>query len=293
MLFKEINPFIRQALTAQLTKQNKTDTFNKLKTVDARLFYIIDGNGKMRFKNKSCDLHADTIILFSAGTEYTWEVDTINYYAINFDYTQNYSHVQKTFHPIKSNFYIDADLIERPYFKDVTILNEPIILYNASAFEVEIKKIVTEYLINDAYAQTINSGTLKTIIAKIIRLVNSHCLNADKKTTSTIKKVVEYIGNHYNKKINYQTLEKEFNFNPSYLNRIFKEYTGKSVYAFILQYRLQTAMEILRTQNLYVNQVANLCGFPNPYHFTKAFKKFTGLSPTEYRENKQKTFPKQ
>ena len=108
MLFKEINPFIRQALTAQLTKQNKTDTFNKLKTVDARLFYIIDGNGKMRFKNKSCDLHADTIILFSAGTEYTWEVDTINYYAINFDYTQNYSHVQKTFHPIKSNFYIDT-----------------------------------------------------------------------------------------------------------------------------------------------------------------------------------------
>ena len=42
-------------------------------------------------------------------------------------------------------------------------------------------------------------------------------------------------------------------------------------------------MEILRTQNLFVNEVAQLCGFTNPYHFTKAFTKHTGVSPTEYK----------
>ncbi|MBQ7879818.1 MAG: helix-turn-helix transcriptional regulator [Clostridia bacterium] len=283
MLFEEINPFLRQALSAQLTKQNKTDTFNRIKTVDARLFYIVDGSGKMRFKNKTCDLRAGTVILFSAGTEYTWEVDAVGYYAINFDYTQNFSHIRQTFHPISATAFTDADIIERPHFDDCPLLNEPLILPYAPAFENEIKRIVTEYLIGDPYARILNSGTLKTLIVTAVRQAAAPRTVTDEKSTATVKKVVEYIGKHYAEEITYQTLADEFHFNPCYLNRIFKAYTGKSVYAFVLHYRLQTAMEILRTQNLYVNQVSLLCGFPNPYHFTKAFKKFTGCSPTEYR----------
>ena len=283
MLFEEINPFIRQALSAQLTKHNKADTFNRIKTVDARLFYIIDGNGKMRFQDKTCDLRAGTVVLFSAGTEYTWEVDSVSYHAINFDYTQSFSHIRKTFHPISASTFTNANIIERPYFDDCPLLNEPLILPCAPVFENEIKRIVTEYLISDSYERILNSGALKTLIPKIVRQVATSRTVADEKTTATVKRVVEYIGTHYAEEITYQTLADEFHFNPSYLNRIFKAYTGKSVYAFILEYRLQTAMEILRTQNLFVNQVSLLCGFPNPYHFTKAFTKFTGFSPTEYR----------
>ena len=284
MFFEEINPFLRQALSAQLTKQNKTDTFKRIKTVDARLFYIIDGKGKMRFQNKTCDLRAGTVILFSAGTEYAWEVDAVSYYVLNFDYTQAFSHIRKTFHPISAAVFTNADIIERPHFSDCHFLNEPLILPYAPALEDEIKRIVTEYLIGDAYARVLNAGALKALIAKIVRQAAAPRTIADEKATATVKRVVEYIGKHYADEITYQTLADEFHFNPCYLNRIFKAYTGKSVYAFVLHYRLQTAMEILRTQNLFVNQVSLLCGFPNPYHFTKAFKKFTGCSPTKYRQ---------
>lgn len=288
MLFKEINPFVRQALSARLTKQNKTDTFNRIKTVDARLFYIVDGNGKMRFDHKAYDLKAGTVIIFSAGTAYTWEVDFVRYFAINFDYTQNCSHIRQTFHPISANSFTDADILERPHFDDCPFLNEPLILPDAPAFENEIKRITTEYLMDDAYAPVLNSGALKSLLVAAVRKATASDTVTDEKSAATVKKIIEYIGKNYAKEISYQTLATEFHFNPSYLNRLFKAHTGKSVYAFILSYRLQTAMEILRTQNLYVNQIALLCGFPDPYHFTKAFKKFAGCSPTEYRHRNTK-----
>ena len=108
-------------------------------------------------------------------------------------------------------------------------------------------------------------------------------INAGDKTNTLVKKIIDYISNHYSNELNYETIEKQFNFNPSYLNRIFKAHTGKTLHEFILQYRLNTAMEILRTQTIPVNHVASLCGFTNPYHFAKAFRKFVGVSPSEYR----------
>ena len=69
MLFYEINPFVRQALSSQLTRQNGADTYKRIKTVDSRLFYISSGSGKMTFPDGSIDLSAGTLVLFGAGTE--------------------------------------------------------------------------------------------------------------------------------------------------------------------------------------------------------------------------------
>ena len=107
---------------------------------------------------------------------------------------------------------------------------------------------------------------------------------SEQKTTEIIRTLIEYFTNDYANEITYQSLQQKFHFNPSYLNRIFKAYTGNTLHGFLLEYRLNTAMEILTSQNLPINQVATLCGFPNPYHFTKAFRKFTGVSPTEYKK---------
>lgn len=289
MLLEKIDPFVRQALHAQLTSKNKADTFNRIQTVDGRLFYIVDGGGYMRFDDALYKIQAGTVVLFSAGTPYTWEVDRITYYAVNFDYTQNFSHVKRTFHPISASAFSQTDVIERPTFDDCPVLNKPLVLSYAPEMEDAVKRIVTEHLMGDQYARVLNSGILKSLIVEAVRKTTITGGATEEKSAATVKRTIEYIGKNYGREINYQTLADEFHFNPSYLNRIFKAHTGKSVYAFVLHYRLHMAMEVLRTQNLYVNQVATLCGFPNPYHFTKAFKKYTGVSPSEYRKRNART----
>lgn len=286
MLLKEINPFVRQALNAQLTRQNKTDTFNKIKTVDCRLFYIASAQGKMRFQSGAYKLQAGTIILFSADTAYTWEVDSVNYYAINFDYTQNFSHINKKFHPINVNKFSKSDIIEKATFQDEPLLNEPLVLYSAHKLGQDVKRIVTEYLIGNEHVEILTSALLKSLIVEILRKKKASLSISEQKTTEIIRTLIEYFTNDYANEITYQSLQQKFHFNPSYLNRIFKAYTENTLHGFLLEYRLNTAMEILTSQNLPINQVATLCGFPNPYHFTKAFRKFTGVSPTEYKKNK-------
>lgn len=283
MLLENINPFVRQVLHVHLTKKNKTDTFNKIKTVDNRLFYITDGSGKISFESETYNVEKGSLILFGADTPYTWKPQVINCYVINFDYTQTFSNIQQTFHPIKASSFTAANIIEKCTFEETPLLNAPIVLSNVSEFEKYVKQIATEYMAENAYSTALNSALLKALIINVIKRKTMNIVHSDLKADSLVKKIISYISNHYFNELNYEIFQKEFHFNPSYLNRVFKAHTGKTLHEFILQYRLNAAMEILRTQMLPINQIANLCGFTNPYHFTKAFRKHVGVSPSEYR----------
>ena len=283
MLFEQINPFIRQALASKLTGNNKNEVFNIIRSVDSRLFYISSGGGKMRFDDKVIDLSVGTVVIFSAGTRYTWEIDEVGYCAINFDYTQSFSHIKRSFHPISASEFSESDIIEKINFEDEPLLNEPLVLNAAADLEKDVNRIITEFLAKGAYSEVITSTLLKLIISEALRRKRRFLRSEQEKENETVKQLIEFISKNYAQEINYKVIENRFRFNPSYLNRIFKEYTGKSIYKFVLQYRMNVAAELIKTQNLPVNQIALLSGFQNPYHFTKAFTKHVGCSPTKYK----------
>ena len=284
MKIQNINPFVRQALSSRLTKQNKKDTFNRIRPADCRLFYIRDGSGQMRFQNAAYPLGTGTVVLFGAGTEYVWEPNEfLDFYVINFDYTQNFSHVTTPFHPMHTEQFSEKDIIENPFFEDEPLLGEPLVLSFAPEFERRIGRILTAFLIGDEYSATLTSGLLKQLIAETLQKKKAATADHPSRSTGAVKEVIEYVSQHYMEELTYEKLTDLFHFNPSYLNRIFKAHTGKTLHEFLLQYRLQSAMELLRSQSLSVKEVATLCGFTDPYHFTKAFKKYTGLPPSRYK----------
>ena len=74
---------------------------------------------------------------------------------------------------------------------------------------------------------------------------------------------------------------------PAYLARIFKRDTGKTVVEYILQCRIRQAKHLLQTTALQVQTVAQHCGMIDVQYFSKLFKSQTGMSPRQYREQKQ------
>jgi AraC-like DNA-binding protein len=70
-----------------------------------------------------------------------------------------------------------------------------------------------------------------------------------------------------------------------------KEMIGMSPSDFIRNIRLKQACELLRNTDNDVTQIAYSVGFTSQTHFSTAFKKFTGISPTEYRTNRSATVP--
>ena len=65
---------------------------------------------------------------------------------------------------------------------------------------------------------------------------------------------------------------------------LFKEITGWSPYSYMLNIRIEKAQRMLRFSSASVGEIAATFGFDDPLYFSRIFKKYTGVSPSEYRE---------
>ncbi|BDD12967.1 AraC family transcriptional regulator (plasmid) [Fulvitalea axinellae] len=77
----------------------------------------------------------------------------------------------------------------------------------------------------------------------------------------------------------------QLHFSPNYLSDLLKKETGKNTKEHIDYYLLEKAKQMLMATELNVNQIAYELGFENPKSFSKLFKKKTGATPTEFRQN--------
>lgn len=69
----------------------------------------------------------------------------------------------------------------------------------------------------------------------------------------------------------------------TYFSGVFKETTGMRLRDYLIQVRINKAKDLLNDMNLEIKQIAYCCGFNDPDHFARIFKKRLGVSPTEWR----------
>jgi len=72
--------------------------------------------------------------------------------------------------------------------------------------------------------------------------------------------------------------------NPDYLARIFKRETGQSLMEYLLEERIKLAKELLLNSGKTVGEIASAVGFSHFSHFSRMFRRVTGVNPNEYRQ---------
>ena len=82
-------------------------------------------------------------------------------------------------------------------------------------------------------------------------------------------------------------LATHFGINESYLSRMFKNQTGKNLIYFINEKKMNKARELLKDPDMMVKEAAYAVGYDDQFYFNKLFKRFFGVSPTEYRRRFQ------
>ncbi|GLX68820.1 bifunctional transcriptional activator/DNA repair enzyme AdaA [Paenibacillus glycanilyticus] len=97
-----------------------------------------------------------------------------------------------------------------------------------------------------------------------------------------------YIQTHYREPLTLSHLADALHLSPYHLQRTFKRLTGSTPAAYIQQIRMQEAMKLLASTNLPVTDIAGQVGYANAAHFATRFQGATGLTPTQYRGEKQK-----
>lgn len=113
------------------------------------------------------------------------------------------------------------------------------------------------------------------------QLVNKHSV---KNFSPTVQKVIVMIDSNIASDLSLSELATSLNINPSYLSTVFKKETGKTVTAYVNERRIELAQELLKTTSLQIQTIAQYCGIIDVHYFTRLFKKQTGLSPKQYRE---------
>ena len=101
-----------------------------------------------------------------------------------------------------------------------------------------------------------------------------------------VKKTVDYILLNLGNSLTQGKIAEEIHVNPSYLSRKFKEETGMNITEYINLKRVEEAKLYLKRGNITVTDIAFLVGFNDLNYFSKVFKKFTSVTPSQYAKRR-------
>lgn len=121
-------------------------------------------------------------------------------------------------------------------------------------------------------------NTVTIEFAKAVNRANEH------KYPKPVRICESYIKNHVYEHISVEQLSELASLNPNYLSSMFKAITGFSVSDFINKEKIDEARKLLITTDRSLKDISNLLLFCDQSHFTKTFKKYTGITPKIFRE---------
>lgn len=101
-----------------------------------------------------------------------------------------------------------------------------------------------------------------------------------------IQQVAAYVMAHYSHHITLDEIATHIGMNRSAFCTFFKRNKGKTFSQFLMEYRLETAKELLRTTQKQVSEICYSVGFGDLPHFTRVFKVACGVSPSSYRKTR-------
>ena len=152
--------------------------------------------------------------------------------------------------------------------------------YVTKPFDVELLKTRVENLV----------GTRRMLREKFQKeiLLNPKDIainNVDEKFLEKIMSLIE--SNISDSRYSVSILAKDIGMSHSVLYRKIMALSGQNINAFIKLIRLKRARQLLGDTNYIISEISDLTGFSNPKYFSTCFKKYYGITPTNFRQNKQ------
>ncbi len=108
-----------------------------------------------------------------------------------------------------------------------------------------------------------------------------------------IRKVLIYIDENINEELSLEKLAEIATYSPFHFHRIFRAVTSETLQEYITRKRLEkSAMMLALKKNTSLEEIYTQFGFKSNANFSKTFKKYYGISPTEFRKNSPEKFSK-
>lgn len=154
-----------------------------------------------------------------------------------------------------------------------------------------VPDIIFELINIDKSQKIINNVIISNLISNLLTelffISNNiiECKNIIPARDSDVKSAKKFIADNYqDNSLTIDTICNKVCFSKNYFCKVFKEQTGISIHKYLNEYRVNKSKELLSYTKISINSVALNVGFKNELSYIRSFKKFTNMTPSEYRK---------
>lgn len=106
------------------------------------------------------------------------------------------------------------------------------------------------------------------------------------KLSPTVRKCCEYFYVKMHSTVTLEDLSRICFLSPHYISDLFRKELGMSAISYFRKMKLNFSLYFLRHTDLSINDIATTLDYPSHSHFTQQFKRVFGMTPSQYRKNK-------
>lgn len=229
------------------------------------IFFVMNGTGTFTVENKTFPIHKNDIIIVNPHI---------------------YHHEDSSIEGALEYIALGIDGFTMTYDQQYV----PYIHQNFDRYRHELELCLNQLLQesqNKEYGyENICQNFLKIIILKIMRHIHNSIYNSNTKSlpfNREVSRIKEYIDTNYFENITLDSLANQTNLNKFYISHLFKDALGISPINYLNSKRLSVCKTLLKTSSLSISEISETVGFSSQSYFTQTFKKFTNMTPNQYR----------
>ncbi len=135
--------------------------------------------------------------------------------------------------------------------------------------------------------RTLNKEIILDNIRLALKIASENTAFETGSISDQVESVYKYITEHFMDHLSLSDLAEQFYVEPSYLSRRFSQRYNETITACITRCRMNRAKELMKDENNKLEVISFEVGYDDYNYFSRVFKRFEGISPTEYRKNLQ------
>lgn len=102
--------------------------------------------------------------------------------------------------------------------------------------------------------------------------------------------ICHYLEEHVDQNLQFKDIQKHFNLSASVIKRLFHSHMNCGIMEYFLHLKIDAAKQKIRENERNFTEIANLLSFSSPQYFTTAFRRISGMTPTEYANSVKRNF---
>ena len=240
--------------------------------------------------NFSGEKHSYWELTYVDKGELLTTIDGVSYHLKQGDlifYAPMQFHTQSTFEKISSSY---LTINFKMNFNHADLLCNKIFSLKRDSYFI-VTRLIEELSNDNLYSNDLSLCYLKELIIQMLRLDNSHFHS--KPTThmqqtyenELLNDILLYIDNNIYEKISVSTLCEHFCISTSMLHSLFRKNMNNTAKNYINELKLSKSKELIRNSTHTLSEISEMLGFSSIHYFSKKFKSYFNISPTEYSKS--------